>query len=273
MMSKRLRNFVFTINNYTDSSEQMLKCLYDEKCKYLVYGYEVGGSGTKHLQGYGEINGQITFDKLKKYIPRAHIEPRKGTAKQASEYCKKDGDFVEYGLLSNQGNRTDLENVAELCKEGKSVRAIADAYPVTYIKYHRGVRDLCNIISSVRAWETKVIWCYGGTGTGKTRFFYDNYPDDRWIWSPQMGTWFDGYDGQANVLFDDYRGEFPYGMLLTLLDRYECKVQIKGGMVQFKPKVIFITSPLRPYEIYKCLNNGDSIDQLYRRITQEMHFT
>ena len=41
----------------------------------------------------------------------------------------------------------------------------------------------------------------------------------------------------------DFREELPFGHLLILLDRYRCTVQVKGGTVQFKPKVIVITSP------------------------------
>lgn len=179
--AKKVRNFVFTINNYTDTCEIMLRSLFEEKSKYLIYGYEVGESGTKHLQGYCELKQQVSFETLKKYIPRAHIELRKGTAIQAAEYCKKDGNYKEFGELSKQGSRTDLQGIGELCREGASIKSIAELYPETFIKFHRGVKELRNILSDVRDWKTEVIWCSGKTGTGKTKIFYDNFKEDRWI--------------------------------------------------------------------------------------------
>lgn len=266
MGGNRYRNFCFTINNFTNTCEILIGELFAEKGKYLVYGYETGESGTPHLQGYVELKQQVSFETLKKYLPRAHIEHRKGTSQQAADYCKKDGLFKEYGTISKPGKRTDLENVANEIISGKCVRDVAVEYPVVFIKFHKGIKELRNNVSSVRDWKPEVFWVHGKTGTGKTKYFYDNFKEDRWVWSPHMGTWFDGYDGQENVLFDDYRGEFTYGMLLTLLDRYECKVQVKGGMVQFKPRNIVITSPRLPEEIYCPLPQGDSINQLLRRI-------
>ena len=266
MEGKRIRNCCFTINNYSKACEILLGSLFQEKAKYLIYGYEKGESGTPHLQGYVELKQQVSFETLKKYMPKAHIELRKGTPKQASEYCMKEGDFKEFGEISNQGKRTDLDSIAEDLIQNKSVRDIALEYPVSFIKFHRGIKELRNQVSSVRNWKPEVFWVHGKTGTGKTKYFYDHFDDDRWVWTPHMGTWFDGYDGQSNVLFDDYRGEFTFGMLLSLLDRYECKVQVKGGMVQFTPRFIVITSPRLPEEIYCPTAQGDSINQLLRRI-------
>jgi len=67
------------------------------KCKYIVFGYERGEEGTPHLQGYVHLSTQKTLSAMKKFIPRAHLEPRRGTIDEAVDYCKKDGDFEEYG--------------------------------------------------------------------------------------------------------------------------------------------------------------------------------
>ena len=96
---------------------------------------------------------------------------------------------------------------------------------------------------------------------------------DPWIWTPQRGQWFDGYEGQEDIIFEEYRGQLPYGMLLTLLDRYECPVQYKGGSIEFAPKRIVITSPMPPREWYDLCGPHDKIDQLLRRITSVTHVT
>ena len=83
-----------TINNYTENDIEMLS---SDKTTYLIYGKEIGENGTHHLQIYVEYGSSKRFDTMKNRYPRAHIEKRKGTAKQASDYCKKDGNFIETG--------------------------------------------------------------------------------------------------------------------------------------------------------------------------------
>jgi len=102
--------------------------------KYLVFGREVGESGTRHLQGY------VSFDKPKRFTEAlkffedgTHIEPTKGTPLQASTYCKKDGDFEEYGTHPQQGKRTDLDNLKEAIKDGeRNPKRLRDAHMAAY---------------------------------------------------------------------------------------------------------------------------------------------
>ena len=84
----------YTINNYTEEDRDAVRNL---PCVYNVFGYERGAEGTPHLQGYIHFKNQKTLSAVKKLLPRAHLEPRKGTIDQAVDYCKKDGDFEEFG--------------------------------------------------------------------------------------------------------------------------------------------------------------------------------
>jgi len=43
---ERSRNFVFTLNNYTTEEVELVK---EWDCKYLIFGKEIGESGTPHL--------------------------------------------------------------------------------------------------------------------------------------------------------------------------------------------------------------------------------
>ena len=89
----RFRNFCFTHNNYTDTS------LEDEiSCKYLVYGREVGESGTPHLQGFISFECARTLSAAIKSLPGCHVEVARNVP-AAMEYCKKDGAYTEEELL------------------------------------------------------------------------------------------------------------------------------------------------------------------------------
>lgn len=49
----RGNDWVFTINNYGDDAIEILRSLVSRKiASYIVFGTEVGESGTPHLQGF-----------------------------------------------------------------------------------------------------------------------------------------------------------------------------------------------------------------------------
>lgn len=262
-MRERGRNICFTAWENFDS------IVFDtEYMSYLVKGTETcPTSGKQHTQGYVEFLKVTDFSSMKKFLGgnQTHLERRRGTAKQASSYCKKDNNFEEFGTLSRQGKRSDLEDVVEDIQQGTSLRTIAMGHPTQFIKYHSGITKLKALSIEPRNWVTEVTVLYGPTGCGKSRLARELLKD-YWVWTPQRGQWFDNYDGQENVIFEEFRGQLPLGMLLTLLDRYECPVQYKGGTVEFAPRRIVITSPKHPRDWYEDCSN-DKIDQLLRRVT------
>ena len=88
----------FTINNYNDDDIAKIKS-YENN--YLIFGREVGENGTPHLQGYIEFKTNRKLERLKReFHQTAHLEKRRGKAIEASDYCKKDGNYEEYGEIS-----------------------------------------------------------------------------------------------------------------------------------------------------------------------------
>jgi len=78
--------------------------------------------------------------------------------------------------------------------------------------------------------------------------------------------WWNGYDSHEYVIIDDFRdGHMSFNELLTLLDRYERRIETKGGMRQFVAKQIIITCNAPPTELYGNVIN-ERKDQLLRRI-------
>lgn len=118
-MDTQMRNMFITLNNWTE--EEYVKLSGMKGVKYYVIGKECGEQGTPHLQGYFEFTGGKRLSTIKKLLPRIHIEKRKGTPKQASDYCKKEGNYVEFGELSKQGERNDLNEIKDSIINGKTV--------------------------------------------------------------------------------------------------------------------------------------------------------
>lgn len=201
---------------------------------------------------------------MKSFLKRAHWEKAKGTPKEASEYCKKDGDFDEVGTLScGQGHRSDLLEIKEAIDKGANEEYIADNFFSKWVVYRRSFKAYAALKSSSRSWATQVHVFWGKTGTGKTRFVMDQVMDQD-FWTPGDYKWFDGYEGQPIVIIDDYRGEYQLQMLLKLLDRYPMQVPVKGGFTEWAPRKIYITSNVHPNDWYP-LADRYSVAAMFRR--------
>lgn len=262
------RNYCFTLNNYTAEELEHLQNI-EDKCNYLILGIEVGESGTPHIQGYIEFNNSKSLSATKKLISnRVHLETRRGTAKQASEYCKKDGNFQEFGTLSNQGARTDIAEAIEELKDGKPLDEFILENPSLYARYRNTFIDVSDIVQRKqhRTTMTKGIWFYGPTGTGKSHHAFELAGDDHYL-KVDDSKWWDGYKGQKTVILNDFRGEITYSTLLQLIDKWPYKVPRRGREpVPFTSEMVIITSSLHPSEVYHNLHSRDKLDQLLRRI-------
>lgn len=132
---------------------------------------------------------------------------------------------------------------------------IIEQYPEVYIKYHAGIDKLKNLQYKPVQRDIRVYVLIGPPGCGKTRHVYDGHDinDIYKLNTNSNGTlWFDGYTNQTVLLIDDFKGWIKYTDLLTILDRYPYRCQIKGGYVWAKWTIVYITSN---YKINEWYNN------------------
>lgn len=265
----RHRNWVFTIHNYTQEDVEQLNTV---DCRYLVYGLEEGSHETPHIQGYIELDNPKSMGAMKKLLNRndVHLEQRMGTAKQASEYCKKEGHFYERGELKKQGERTDLFELAEQVRVGEiNMEELREDNPMAYHTYGRTLEKIDDdrMRNTKRTWMTKGVWLYGPTGVGKSHRAYEMAGDRSTYVYTEDGGWWDAYKGEEVVIVDDFRGSIPFNQLLKMIDKWEYRVRRRGREpMTFLAKEVIITSALHPKEVYKNLAVGDNLDQLYRRV-------
>lgn len=256
----------FTINNPTDDDTQQLAGI---ECNYIIYGEEVGEEGTPHYQGYIEFRSNKRLNAMKKLMPRAHLEVRKGSQEQSIKYCKKDGLFHERGELTvpRQGKRTDLEKVREVVQTTGSMRAVVDS--ATSYQSIKFAEVMLKYVEPTRNSLPNVRWYYGDTGSGKTKAAIEEAGSDYWI-SGRNLKWWEGYDGHVNVILDDFRKDFcTFHELLRILDRYPYRVETKGGSRQLLATNIWVTTQFSPETIY---DTREDVGQLLRRITTVRQF-
>lgn len=259
------KSLCFTLNNYTKEEEENL--ISKLKYEYLIFGKEIGENGTPHLQGYVEFRGSKRFDTLKKFNSRIHWEARKGKQFQAIEYCKKDGDFREFGTLTVQlpGKRNDLQVVRQRLEEGRGIRGVISEH--VNLQAIRYAEKLLTYNEPQRNWKPSVTWIWGKTGAGKSRLGHELCGTD--YYSKDGEKWWDGYDAHENIILDDFRaGNMKLNYLLKVLDRYPMRVEVKGGYRQLLAKKIIITSIHSPDSCYNTEIDKlkEPIQQLIRRL-------
>lgn len=264
-MSKR-RAWCFTLNNWTDGER---KAIDKADVTYLIYGVEIGKKDTPHLQGYVEFKCRKRLTTIKKIdgFERMHLEPRIGTQKQAIEYCKKEDDWYEFGKPLSQGKRADLDKVRQLALDD-GMRAVVRTCNAQQIRVAERYLMYCE---DYRDFKPKVIWICGASGVGKSKTARKlcNGSDD--VFTKNTGTkWWCGYDSQEYLIIDDFRDSWwPITYFLGLIDRYEFRIEYKGGMRQMRSKVMIITSLFHPKMMYtNCRGDGESIEQILRRIDE-----
>jgi len=202
----------------------------------------------------------------------------RGTPEDSLVYCtKEDLQAFVFGTLPQQGKRNDLISVTERILSGETLRNIAmdiEGAP-TVVKYFRGLTALRNLLRPRRTAVPRIFWCYGKTGSGKTKACFEEAErlcGTEGCWISAMGLqWFDGYDGQPAVVIDDFRSKhIKFAYLLRLLDRYPLRVAFKGGFVDWEPVWIFITTSNSISETFKVRGQHipEDLLQLERRITE-----
>lgn len=263
------RAWCYTLNNFTLLEQVEVENI---DCRYHTYGKEIGEQGTQHLQGYIEFSNVKRLAGVKKLIPRAHWEQRRGTREEARDYCRKEDTepFEKGEWIVGQGNRSDLHRVMQMTKDGHTKLEIMEEYPETSARY---IRFAAEYRAAIEKEQTKVfrevrtIVLWGDAGTGKTRTAHEEHPDIFTV-CPGETFPFDGYDGEAAILIDDFYGQLKYHDMLRILDGHQLKVNIKGGLRYAQWTTVYITSNNEPSNWYQL----GMTPALKRRLTEVHHF-
>ena len=207
--------------------------------RYFCMADEIGKEGTYHTHIYVCFNSRVRFSTLKKHFESAHIEPAFSNFESNFEYITKtgrwentekaetkvEGTFEEWGKRPIQkGKKIDMEELYEMVKNGYSnaeILAINNDYILQIDKLDK-LRTLLltEKYKEERRLDLKIVYCYGATGTGKTRSVLDRHGDSNVYRVTDYKHPFDGYSCQPVLVFDEFRSQIHISDMLNYLDIY-----------------------------------------------------
>ena len=297
--SPRAKNWCFTLNNYTDESiENIQKLLDDGHASYVIYGREVGESGTPHLQGFITFNGRKRATQVHPLLPGAHVTVARNV-NASIEYCRKDGDVTELGQREvGQGGRSDLEAFKEDVKQGnldlKSIRELhSEVYAkhtrfcLEYIQDHAPARSTPD--HTLRPWQAELKSIVDGEANDRTIVFVVDYVGNSG--KSWFAHWYAGKNDRCQVIQPAKKADMAYALDPTIrvlfVDaprskqgeylQYDFLEDVKNGYV-FSTKYESRVKQLEKCHVIVMMNEDPDMEKLsqdrYRIIsTNDRNFT
>lgn len=255
-----------------------------------AWAYCISADGLKHVHMVLEDTTAMRFSKVKaSYALGMHFEPTKGNKEQAEDYIHKRGKFEEKGeeivaftqhgeIKGCQGSKKQLEVIEELISMGLTPTQIK----AKSIQYYRDEKIIISAYRDKRnseiPFERSVLryWHVGESGTGKSyvakRIVEERGEEALYFMTDYENGCFDSYMYQPVLFMDEYRGQFTYNRLLTILDVYKHEEHARFCNVVSAWNEVHISSVKAPEMIYanniqdEYERTVDTFEQLKRRI-------
>lgn len=225
---------------------------------------ERGESGYLHQQVICALESKQSLPGISRMFPGCHAElTRSGWAdkyvwKSASAIADTQFEFGAKPIL--RSSKTDWEAVWTAAQIGDLLKIPANIRVVSYRTIRAIGADFARPIAIGRT--TIVYW--GRTGSGKSHRAWEQAGVDAYPKDPRTKFW-TGYQGQQNVVIDEFRGGIDISHLLRWLDRYPVHLETKGSSTPSLVQKYWITSNLEPVAWYPELDSS-SFDALARRM-------
>lgn len=211
---------------------------------YAVAGHEIApATGTHHLQMFVQFAVRKRLQSVRKAFPGVFAEPMKSTPEAASRYCKKDGEFEEFGTLSSHSQTLQCKwrQFMELAEDGR----FEEMDPGMYVRHYTTAKKLRSEIpeaDNTPLSKPAGVWVWGVPGTGKTTTVTNAFED---AFLKEPNKWWDGYSAQEVVVIDEFAKDFPQDIKRLIKvwgDRLPFTGESKGISHKIRPKLVIITS-------------------------------
>lgn len=208
---------------------------------YWCMADEIGlETHTPHTHIFMQFKYGVTFERMQKKFPGAHIEGARGSAAVNRDYITKSGrwandpkadtcvtgTFEEWGEMPDepgQGFRSDVVELYNMIADGKSNADIMRHKPDYAIYISRMDKIRLDILedSYRNAWRNlAVTYIFGPTACGKTRGIMEGHGYSNVFRCTDYKHPFDRYACESVLCFDEFRSSLMIGDMLNYLDGY-----------------------------------------------------
>jgi len=230
----------------------------------LSYGLcarEMHEDGEPHIHAVLQYDKKVDIVNEKYYDLVGETETFHGNYQVAKDvvasatYCKKDGDWVEEGMLLDMSQAAlQKRALANKVRLTTPLPQLIDEGVVSIVQYKQlkesiQLYNLDKVITKDSC-PRICIWIYGTTGIGKSYWVRKNFPGQ--FYNKMMNKWWDSYTGQRCVLLDDFdlKGECLGHHLKIWGDDYSFQAEIKCLTAKPDYDYFIITSQYLPGDIF-----------------------
>jgi hypothetical protein len=232
-----------------------------------------------HHQVYLYFGIRVSFQTMKENFPKAHIESRKGTHKQALEYVTKTDTRANptrtWGNEPKQGERNDLADIIDLIEQGFTLQQIMLLHPGNYLRYRNNIehalQNYKERIVENQFRKLTVTYVYGKTGVGKTSTIMKHYGFNKVYRVTDYKHPFDTYQGQEIIIFDEFHSQIKIESMLNLLDGYPLRLPARYNDKVAQYTKVYIISNVTFDKQYPNIQkySKETYDALLRRINYQ----
>lgn len=259
---------------------------------YFCMADEMGATFHTHI--FIVFTSRVRWSKIKRHFSDVHIEACKGSVSDNILYIKKEGkwlddlkndqkiddSFEEFGTPppDSKGKRSDLSELYRMIQDNMSNSEIIHSNQ-DYILQIDKLDKIRNTILIDKYKDTlrlnlEVVYIFGATGTGKTRYVMENSGYSNVYRVTDYIHPFDSYSCQPVICFDEFRSSINISNMLMYCDVYPVELQSRySNKVACYSKVFIVSNwPLEKQYSEAQINDIDTWLAFLRRITKVLIF-
>ena len=259
---------------------------------YFCMADEMGATFHTHI--FIVFTSRVRWSKIKRHFSDVHIEACKGSVSDNILYIKKEGkwlddlkndqkiddSFEEFGTPppDSKGKRSDLSELYRMIQDNMSNSEIIHSNQ-DYILQIDKLDKIRNTILIDKYKDTlrlnlEVVYIFGATGTGKTRYVMENSGYSNVYRVTDHIHPFDSYSCQPVICFDEFRSSINISNMLMYCDVYPVELQSRySNKVACYSKVFIVSNwPLEKQYSEAQINDIDTWLAFLRRITKVLIF-